>query len=170
MLFRSGRRELIATTCWYIWWERRRIDHDEAVQKPARSAQAIAALALNYYRALKKNTVPRKQGWDAPKEGYVKLNVDASFSLETLKGSSGSVIRDDHGVFIAASHCPIDEATNAGMAEARALRDGLLLAGQVGCNKVEINSDCLEVIDVMKEGGISFGDRKSTRLNSSHPV
>jgi hypothetical protein len=31
-------------------------------------------------------------------------------------------------------------------AEARALRDGLLLAGQLGCNRVEVNSDCMYVI------------------------
>jgi hypothetical protein len=47
-------KELVAVACWYIWWERRKIVHEEKVQKPARSAQAIAALALNYYRALKK--------------------------------------------------------------------------------------------------------------------
>jgi hypothetical protein len=43
------------------------------------------------------------------------------------------------------------------MAEARALRDGLLIAGQIGCTKLEVNSDCSEVIEVMQDGGNSLG-------------
>jgi acyl-CoA synthetase (AMP-forming)/AMP-acid ligase II len=43
------------------------------------------------------------------------------------------------------------------MAEARALRDGLVLAGQLGCSRLEVNSDCLDVIITMQEGGSSAG-------------
>ena len=43
------------------------------------------------------------------------------------------------------------------MAEARALRDGLLLAGQVSCSKLIVNSNCLEVISTMQDGGNSIG-------------
>jgi hypothetical protein len=41
--------------------------------------------------------------------------------------------------------------------EARALRDGLLLACQTGCSKIEVNSDCMEVIEVMQQEGNSIG-------------
>jgi hypothetical protein len=37
------------------------------------------------------------------------------------------------------------------------LRDGLLLAGQVGCNRLEVNSNCIEVIEIMNDGGNSLG-------------
>jgi hypothetical protein len=40
--------------------------------------------------------------------------------------------------------------------EARALRDGLILAGLVGCNRIEVNSDCMDVIEVMNQGGNSL--------------
>jgi hypothetical protein len=39
----------------------------------------------------------------------------------------------------------------------RALRDGLLLANRMGCNGIEVNSDCYDVIEVMRNGGNSFG-------------
>ena len=42
-------------------------------------------------------------------------------------------------------------------AEAHALRDVLVLAGQVGCNRLEVNSDCMDVIDVMLNGGNTLG-------------
>ena len=34
-------------------------------------------------------------------------------------------------------------------AEACALRDGLLLAGEIGCNKLMVESDCAEVVEIM---------------------
>jgi len=39
--------------------------------------------------------------------------------------------------------------------EARALRDGLLLAQQIGCCRVEIQSDCMEVVNTMQDAGFS---------------
>lgn len=41
--------------------------------------------------------------------------------------------------------------------EARALRDGLILAGNIGCNKLVVEADRLEVIELMQAGGYSIG-------------
>jgi hypothetical protein len=68
-----------------------------------------------------------------------------------------AVLRDDQGIFIARSCCGISGIADAATAEARALRDGLLLAGQVGCNNLIINSDCMDVIETMQNGGNSLG-------------
>jgi hypothetical protein len=35
--------------------------------------------------------------------------------------------------------------------------DGLILATQVGCNRIEVNSDCMEVIDITNDGRNSLG-------------
>ena len=56
-------------------------------------------------------------------------------------------------------------AEDAGSAEARGLRDGLLLANELGLEQLVVECDCMEVVDTMCDGG---KDRKSTRLNSSH--
>jgi endonuclease III len=42
-----GLKELLAMACWYMWWERRKIAHDEHVERTARSPQAIQSLTLN---------------------------------------------------------------------------------------------------------------------------
>jgi hypothetical protein len=68
-----------------------------------------------------------------------------------------AIIRDHRGFFITASCCGIPFVSDASIAEARALRDGLLLAVLMGCNKIEVNSDCMDVVDVMKNGGNSLG-------------
>jgi ribonuclease HI len=92
-----------------------------------------------------------------PKEDFVKLNVDASFDLDSGTGSTGAILRDDKGLFLAASCFGIPYVSDMSTAEARALRDGLILAGQIGCNRIEVNSDCLDMIEMMRNGGNSFG-------------
>jgi ribonuclease HI len=73
--------------------------------------------------------------------------------LMKQKGPRGSVavIRDTGGAFIAATHSLIPHVLDAPSAEAAALRDGLLLAQQIGCNCVEIQSDCMEVVQTMHD-------------------
>jgi ribonuclease HI len=151
------RNDLIAVAVWYIWWERRKATHGEAVQSPARTAQSISTLALNYSRAKKRMTGIDRHGWVKPKENFVKLNVDAGFNADAGTGSTGAILRDDSGAFLAASCCGIPFISDPSSAEARALRDGLILAGQIGCNRIEVNSDCMDVIEVMNQGGNSFG-------------
>ena len=41
------------------------------------------------------------------------------------------------------------------MAEALALREGLGLASQIGCNLLMVQTDCMEVVETMKQQGMS---------------
>jgi len=83
------------------------------------------------------------------------LNVDASYNQDRGIGSTGAVIRDSSGSFIAAAARFIEHVQDAPMAEAMALREGLLLVQQIGCSRLMIQSDCLEVVETMKQDGIS---------------
>ena len=89
--------------------------------------------------------------------GFVKLNVDASFDHGLLKGTAGVVLRDDKGTFIVGGNWKIDCCADVLTAEAMALRFGLILAQKAGCNCLIINSDNMEVIGTMKNGGQSAG-------------
>jgi hypothetical protein len=64
---------------------------------------------------------------------------------------------DDHGTFIAGSSTEIPNVGDAATTDARAPRDGLLLAGQIVFAKIEVNGDWMEVTEVMKEAGNSIG-------------
>lgn len=77
--------------------------------------------------------------------------------MDALRGTTGAVIRDSGGNFIVASNTRIDHAHDAITAEAMALKQGLLLAQSMGCNRLIINSDCMEVINTMLDGGQSHG-------------
>ena len=77
--------------------------------------------------------------------------------MDSGSGSTGAILRDHMGHFLAASCEDIPFVEDAATAEARALRNGLLLANDMGCNKLYVEADCMEVIDVMQNGGNFLG-------------
>lgn len=72
--------------------------------------------------------------------------------IRTLQGIIGEVLRDHDGKFIAAVNEKSEFCFDAFMAEALALRFGLNFARTVECNKVEVNSDNVNVITTMHNG------------------
>ncbi|KAE8772661.1 hypothetical protein D1007_55287 [Hordeum vulgare] len=72
-------------------------------------------------------------------------------------GITGAVLQSDKGVFIASSCSAISFAEDVSSTEARALRDGLILASEVGVQKIIMESDCQDVIDTMLLDGNSLG-------------
>jgi hypothetical protein len=96
-----------------------------------------------------------RQGWQKPTEEFVKVDIDASFDEGTGSGSAGVIIRDWMWGAIAASHTFLPYLVDAPMAEAFALKEGLLLAQHVGCNRLIVQSNCMEVVETMANGGFS---------------
>jgi hypothetical protein len=146
-----GLAELILTGGWYLWWERRKITHGENVSRPSRSGLMIVSLTKNFKMAEGKGLRIR-QGWRKPPEDYIMINIDASYDENEGCGSTGVVIRDSIGGMIAATNTYIPHLVDAQMAEAYALKEGLMLAQHRG-NRLIIQSDCMEVVEVMKNEG-----------------
>lgn len=82
-----------------------------------------------------------------PDPGYTKLNVDAAFFADEGSGATTAVIRDIRGNFIAAQCKFIPVAANAITTEAMATRDGLAFANSLGLDRIEAESDSLQVIN-----------------------
>ena len=83
------------------------------------------------------------------------LNVDASFDEDMGCGSMGAIIRDSSGGMVVASNNFIAHVVDAPMAEAYALKEGLMLVQHVGCNQIIVQSDCMEVVDIMGDEGFT---------------
>ncbi|KAE8799616.1 putative protease Do-like 14 [Hordeum vulgare] len=79
-----------------------------------------------------------------PRTGYVELNVDVAYDMDTLQGSVGAVIRDHNGRSIIVANGKIDICFDSFTAEAIAIRFGMNLVRTVGYSKIEINSDNIE--------------------------
>ena len=152
-----GLAELILTGGWHIWWQRRKLVHGEPVQNPTRAALSIATLTTNFRRAVKKlsKNSKKEDGWKRPPGGEILLNVDASYKPEVGSGSTGAIIRDSSGSFIGARVNFFEHMADAATAEVTALKEGLILAQSLGCNRIRIHADCLEVVETMRQGGFT---------------
>jgi len=116
-----------------------------------RSALSIATLATNYQRVMRKTVRQRERWKKKPPTGKLLINVDGSFREQYGDGGT-IIIRDSDGSFIAGSYTYREHVVDAPMAEAMALKEGLLLAQHIGCSGFIIHSDCTEVMDTMKSG------------------
>ena len=103
-----------------------------------------------------------RQGWRKPAEGYLTLNIDASYNEDLGCGSTGAIIRDSSGGMIAASNSFIPYLVDAPMAEAFAFKEGLMLAQYIGGNQLIVQTDCMEVIEIMENEG--FTTNSSSRI------
>ena len=121
----------------------------ETIHTPDRTALSIKVLATNFVRANSPNQPTRMldQIWRKPDLGIVKINVDASFHADTMAGACGAVARDEHGTFIAAASWILSHVVSADSAEIYAIRFGLILAANVGCTKIVIESDSLNALE-----------------------
>jgi ribonuclease HI len=90
--------------------------------------------------------------WTTPPPHQLKLNVDASFHEDMAAGATGTVVCDYQGQFVAASTNYILHVSSASMAEAIAMKEGLLLANRLGCNSIIAESDSIVTIDACNGG------------------
>jgi hypothetical protein len=91
-----------AVAGWYLWWERRQAVNGKQVQPESRSAMAISSLVANYRAAHTPRAKPKKVTRTKPPLDSVRVDVDASFDADNLRGTIGAVVRDYKGHFIAA--------------------------------------------------------------------
>jgi hypothetical protein len=91
-----------------------------------------------------------KQGWRlitkqlkwVPPDGEVlKINRDAGFHAEELRGGTGVVVRNNSGLLIRAQALWYEHVANAMTMEAYAIRDAVILAMEQGYHKVAVESD-----------------------------
>ena len=66
------------------------------------------AIAPNYVKANSPKAISKEGGWLRPPMGFVKLNIDASFDHDLLRGTAGAVLRDDKGRFIVGGSWRLD--------------------------------------------------------------
>jgi hypothetical protein len=103
-------------------------------------------MATNTAKILSKPTPPREK-WIKSEARFLKVNVDGSFHSDYHAGSTGAIMRDCEGKFVAASSTFLANIDSAVTAEAYAMREGLKLACEMRCNNIIMESDSLETIE-----------------------
>jgi hypothetical protein len=89
--------------------------------------------------------------WKKPDPRQLKLNVNASFHVDSRSGSTRDVVYDFQGNFVAAACSFLLHVASPVMAEAIGMREGLMLIERMGSHNVIAESDSMEVINACKE-------------------
>ena len=87
--------------------------------------------------------------WSRPPAGCLKVNTDVAFLESTRTGSTGAVLRDDRGGVLAAATHAYSNVANVLMAEAMAVRDGVLLAIEQGEMRVILETDNATLVTLL---------------------
>ncbi|KAF7824053.1 hypothetical protein G2W53_022197 [Senna tora] len=138
----------IATVCWAIWNDRnnflfnaKHVSVEECVHNVL---SLMAEYSLHDKQSLSNDPCVSSliSKWKKPKSYFHKLNVDAA-RLSDTEWSLGAVVRDDCGDlhFVAATR--IQCLDDSSIAEALAIRWGLLLVIQLDVTNLEVETDCL---------------------------
>ncbi|MQM06758.1 hypothetical protein Taro_039590 [Colocasia esculenta] len=92
---------------------------------------------------------PRIVRWLTPPQGRLKLNVDGAFNVTTNEAGGGGILRDHKGnMYCAFANCYKDLKSSL-IAEALALRDGLLMCCNKGINDVQVETDSLNLLHIV---------------------
>jgi ribonuclease HI len=96
--------------------------------------------------------------WTPPPRGWFKLNFDGSvYNGGSARASIGGVIRDSAGRVVV-SFAEKTEHSTVGVVEARALRRGLLLARELGLDRVVAEGDDQVLVQLLR------GEETQTRI------
>jgi hypothetical protein len=148
-------KETIVIACWYLWWIRRRRSHNENIPPMAQCRMSVLAIAANSAKAHEGKKVQAIR-WSKPDRHQIKLNVDGYFFSEFMNGAAGAILRDYKGQFIAATSIFLQNTSSAMAAEARAMKEGLTLAVQLGCSNIIAESDSMDIIEECTGRGVGL--------------
>ncbi|XP_031122570.1 uncharacterized protein LOC116025477 [Ipomoea triloba] len=126
------------------------------------------------YNSCVTSTRAVQDAWTKPAAGLLKLNVDASVQRDTNHAGLGWIIRDDHGMFVAAQSVMFAGIFSPREAEALAVREALSWLKTHGWDGVVVETDAELLITSLHRPNLSpFGlllEDISLLLSSFHNI
>lgn len=152
----------VLVTLWAIWWAKRKAVHEKEYQSPLSTFLFIERFLDDVQIAGEPgrrsctrqplhatHTVSHR--WIAPQTGFAKTNVDGGLSRAGDRGAASAVCRDENGYFLGASAIVIEGLTDPASLEALACGEALSLAFDLNLSKVQVATDCLQVLRNIRE-------------------
>ncbi|CAL4887822.1 unnamed protein product [Urochloa decumbens] len=140
---------------WSLWMLRNQRRHGDRGLSLYQAVVWVRDTAFDLWQLLHPYKTPSardKVSWKPPREGWIKCNFDGAH-YQDGSGVTGAVLRDHEGEFRHASARWYASGTDALTMEARACRDGLVLAQRQGAAKVAFETDCLELVHLWSMKG-----------------
>ncbi|XP_042972957.1 uncharacterized protein LOC122304758 [Carya illinoinensis] len=144
---------LFFVLCWSLWYRRNQMQMEQTIIQPVQAAEH----AISIYKAFKdvQGTTSRQQlqqlsKWQAPPDGFLKVNVDGAIFVDQRRAGIGVVLWDTNGVVLMAASKTEMEVDEAATIEAIAVLRGIQLCLPLGIPKLIIETYCPNVVQELQ--------------------
>ena len=143
---------LLVVTTWGIWTNRNKVNHRKS-RKPASVLARWTREYMENYVMANHSTRPYKESveatWQPPKPPWYKANMDGAVFSQQKEAGIGVVIRDHHGVVVAALSKKLKAPLGAIEVEAKAMKEAVNFAWEMGIRDCLFESDSLTMVNGM---------------------
>ncbi|XP_031120806.1 uncharacterized protein LOC116024043 [Ipomoea triloba] len=148
----------MAAVCWVLWLVRNAIVWQNEVRTVDSVCMQVQRLQLIWKDAYTKtnlsvnNNIPT--AWTPPQHGFLKCNVDVAIFDDGA--GYGAVLRDHHGLFVAAKADRLMATRDPLLAEALAVKEALSWIKDSDYSSVIIETDCLNFVLAFHSRSVDF--------------
>lgn len=142
--------DLMLMLFWSIWkarndklWNNLQCSHLDVIIKGTAALQAFHSTSHNRIIHPRQHV---SHSWVPPSPGWLKVNVDGAFKVDSLRGGVGVVLRDFDGQFVAGFGTPMAHVNSAEHVEAMAVLLALQFVLNHGFQPITLESDSLIVV------------------------
>jgi hypothetical protein len=93
---------------------------------------------------------PKQEDWKPPPQGWVKINTDAGYCVDSGEASAGVVIRDNKGMVLLAAWQMLKPCSSPEETEAEAYLLGIRLSAEWVRQPAIIETDCANIIRALR--------------------
>lgn len=154
-------REVMIQVTYGLWLARNEARDGERIAPPHEIIATVVA-HMHEWKEVHANqkqpaTPQPRPRWHVPDEGWVKVNADGAVSRHGDKGGGGAVVRNHQGAFMAGLSHHFPNITDPEATEILACKRGLELAREVNAERVHIELDSQNVVQMIKQPSKNLG-------------
>ncbi|KAL0393137.1 UNVERIFIED_CONTAM: hypothetical protein Sradi_2536500 [Sesamum radiatum] len=150
--------EKFLVICWFIWWNRSRLDMENISSTP----QETAIMANFFLAAYRESNVShslqharhKNRLWSSPVAGTIKINFDRAVLQKGCEVGIEGVARDSSGALLAWFSCRFRRQVDSEIAEALAAQEAVDLAIHYGWRRILIEGDRLSLINKLNNSSL----------------
>ncbi|CAM8982037.1 unnamed protein product [Rhodiola kirilowii] len=138
-----------------VWYNRNLVTNGKEGLNPWITARNLKQRVLDFQNLTQRWIVtdPDKDlCWQAPRRGFVKLNVDGAWDRFSRRAGIGICGRDDLGIVWLVEARSVEDGSSCQEVEAKALLRALQIAEEKGLQKVIFETDSAEVFKAVMQG------------------